>query len=138
MQDSFLPNLFSGYFAFANNNPQCIEKDYAMESMDARKKALEQWLLTDCGLPSATLQAMFGDASFRRYFRIYGVEGSFIAMDAPHGENCVPYVAIANALRRMGLSQSSLTPCFAVTDARFSGVTSLKAISGIRKHSRMS
>lgn len=69
-----------------------------------RQKALEAWLQADCGLTSVTLQPMLGDASFRRYFRVSTQAGSLVAMDAPPPhENCRPYVAIANALRGMGL-----------------------------------
>jgi aminoglycoside/choline kinase family phosphotransferase len=50
------------------------------------------------------MQAMAGDASFRRYFRITTPKGSYVAMDAPPPrENCRPFVAIANALRSMKL-----------------------------------
>lgn len=76
-----------------------------MESMDERKNAIEKWLTIDCGLQTASLHAVLGDASFRRYFRIYCADGSYIVMDAPAThENCISYVAIADALRNMGLN----------------------------------
>lgn len=73
--------------------------------VDIRKETLEQWLRDVCRLQNITLQAMAGDASFRRYFRIQTPSGSFVAMDAkPPQENCRPYVAIAKALRGIGLN----------------------------------
>src|SRR5690606_8888193 len=68
--------------------------------VDERQLELVQWLQSDVGLTNVQLQPMQGDASFRRYFRVQ----SFVAMDAPPPrENCVPFVAIARALHRMGL-----------------------------------
>ena len=69
-----------------------------------RAHALTEWLKTRSGLAFDSLQAMPGDASFRRYFRVNTAHGSFVAMDAPPPrENCHPFVAIANALRMMKL-----------------------------------
>ncbi len=46
-----------------------------------------------------------GDASFRRYFRVFGDGGSYIVMDAPPAqEDCVPFVRVAGYLESMGLS----------------------------------
>ncbi len=80
---------------------ECIEKVEVMESIE-REKILKNWLATAAQLPSFTLQAMPGDASFRRYFRAKTAKQSFVVMDALK-ENCRPYVAVANALREMGL-----------------------------------
>lgn len=75
-----------------------------MESKEERKSALESWLAKHFGHQTISLQTIVPDASFRRYFRIYSSEGSFIAMDAPlHSENCGSFIAIANALRKLGL-----------------------------------
>lgn len=69
-----------------------------------RKTELMHWLSVDCQLSSFTLQAMPGDASFRRYFRVYLSSRSFVAMDAPpQRENCRLFIAIAQALRQHGL-----------------------------------
>jgi len=68
--------------------------------VDIRQQALVQWLESVAGLSQVALQPMQGDASFRRYFRVQ----SFVAMDAPPPqENCAPFVAIAHALRGMGV-----------------------------------
>lgn len=69
-----------------------------------RKNKLEWWISTQCGLSPFFLETMVGDASFRRYFRVKTNTGSWVAMDAePPRENCRPYVAIARAIRSMGL-----------------------------------
>ena len=73
--------------------------------MDQRLAALTDWLasLPDIGMKSITPAS--GDASFRRYFRVHCHERSYIAMDAPPDrENCIPYVGIAEAMRRIGLN----------------------------------
>jgi aminoglycoside/choline kinase family phosphotransferase len=45
------------------------------------------------------------DASFRRYFRLCAGESSYIAMDAPPGnEDCRPFVRVAGYLDAMGLN----------------------------------
>ncbi len=69
-----------------------------------RLTELEQWLRAKCALQVDALQPMHGDASFRRYFRIHAHGNSFVVMDAPPPqENCRSYVAVANALRSIGL-----------------------------------
>lgn len=72
--------------------------------MDTRTNDLHHWLTHDCQLPPFQLEPMQGDASFRRYFRVKTADHSYVAMDAPPPrENCVPFVAIANQLRTIGL-----------------------------------
>lgn len=74
--------------------------------MNDRQQLLQEWLKKN-NLSNFILQPLAGDASFRRYFRIYQSVGSYIAMDAPpEKENCVPFIAISRALRSHGL----LTP----------------------------
>lgn len=76
-----------------------------MESVDERKIALEQWLKTMDGLRPDSILPMQNDASFRRYFRVNTLRGSFVAMDAkPPQENCRPFTAITRALRALGLN----------------------------------
>ena len=72
-------------------------------SMQCRKKALEQWL-TEINVRFTDLRPMVGDASFRRYFRLYHHHQSYVVMDAPPPqENTIPFIAIANALREIGV-----------------------------------
>lgn len=108
-----------------------------MESADSLKKSerqknLEHWLAA-C-VPHSTLVAMPGDASFRRYFRVSTDQGSWVAMDAPPPrENCRPYVAIAHALRAIGLQAPDIIQAdvergfLLLTD--FGDMTYLKALN---------
>lgn len=75
-----------------------------MESIAYRKTALTEWLAAECGLRSFSMQALPGDASFRRYYRVISHNNEYIAMDAPPPtENCGPFVDIAQALRNIKL-----------------------------------
>src|SRR6266850_1621537 len=66
--------------------------------------SLDQWLTEECGLTSFQLHPLTGDASFRQYFRVCHLNESFIVMDASaEKQSCLPFVAIANALRKKGL-----------------------------------
>ncbi|MEY3218940.1 MAG: hypothetical protein RIT27_297 [Pseudomonadota bacterium] len=74
--------------------------------MNFRELQLEQWVRETSHYPTATLQAMQNDASFRRYFRVYSPNhNTFIAMDAPPDkENLKPFVEIAQRLFNAGLN----------------------------------
>lgn len=75
-----------------------------MESILARKTALTTWLTGLPGFPVPNPEQLKGDASFRSYYRVHSAGGSYIVMDAPPTlENLRPFVAIAYALRNMGL-----------------------------------
>ena len=58
-------------------------------------------------LDLASLRLASADASFRRYFRIFGSNGpdtSYVIMDAPPDkENCDSFVAVASILKKAGL-----------------------------------
>lgn len=73
----------------------------------ARQQAFTQWLDTQAashGLDVGSLRTASADASFRRYFRIDGRDGSRIVMDAPPAhEDCRPFVGVATLLRGGGL-----------------------------------
>jgi len=70
-----------------------------------RLGALDNWLRSVVGLLEFKIEPVSGDASFRRYFRVIGVDGKkWIAMDAPPDrEDCRPFVEIAKQLRNLGL-----------------------------------
>jgi len=73
-------------------------------SKHERKQAILDWLHSTCGINAPSLEVMAGDASLRRYFRLYTASQSLVVMDAPPPvENCRPYIAIAKALRQQGL-----------------------------------
>lgn len=77
--------------------------------MDSRLNALYAWLTDVCKLKIGKVQAMPGDASFRRYFRVTHERQTYVAMDAPPElENCIPYIAIAKALRVSGLESPKI------------------------------
>lgn len=79
--------------------------------MDKRLQLLTQWVRQIPGFRDADPEPVSGDASFRRYFRVYGTPGPagatkpFIVMDAPpEHEDCRPFVAIARHWRSSGIS----------------------------------
>lgn len=74
-----------------------------MESAKERKLKFEQWLASAVPEQITAYSAMPGDASLRSYYRVITTAASYVAMDAPPPENCQPFVAIAAALRSMGL-----------------------------------
>jgi aminoglycoside/choline kinase family phosphotransferase len=73
----------------------------------ARQSAFEGWLQHQAqhhGLDPQSLRAASADASFRRYFRVQGPQGSLIIMDAPpEKENSEPFVRIAGLMRDAGM-----------------------------------
>lgn len=73
--------------------------------MSNRQVALVTWLQQTCHFAEPNLARLAGDASFRSYFRLHDGDRSYIVMDAPPPrENCQPFVAIANALRPIGVT----------------------------------
>ena len=73
----------------------------------ARRAAFEHWLAAIAprhGLDAATLAPASADASFRRYLRVAGAQGSHIVMDAPPPqEDTRPFVHVAGLLAGAGL-----------------------------------
>lgn len=74
-----------------------------MESKSERNLKFQQWLNSVCQHGVTSCQAMPGDASTRQYSRVVTTDGSYVAMDAPPPENCKSFIAIAAALRALGL-----------------------------------
>jgi len=72
-----------------------------------REQAFSQWLSGIApahGLDPATVRPASADASFRRYLRVDGAQGSRIVMDAPPDkENCRPFVQVAELMGGAGL-----------------------------------
>ena len=61
--------------------------------------------LDGCGWGDARLAPLAGDASFRRYYRLRSNDRRAVLMDAPPPqEDVVPYIAVAQLLRRLGFS----------------------------------
>lgn len=74
-----------------------------MESKSERNLKFQQWLNSVCQHGVTSCQVMPGDASTRQYSRVVTPDGTYVAMDAPPPENCKAFVAIASALRSLGL-----------------------------------
>ena len=79
--------------------------------MDNRLRTLTHWVRQFPGFDKAKPQPVSGDASFRRYFRVFGdpeQQGSaqpYIVMDAPpEHEDCRPFVAIARHWQAQGIA----------------------------------
>ena len=72
-----------------------------------REQAFGQWLSGIApahGLDPASVRPASADASFRRYLRVDGAQGSRIVMDAPPDkENCRPFVHVAELMLDAGL-----------------------------------
>jgi aminoglycoside/choline kinase family phosphotransferase len=76
-----------------------------MTESDTRYEELVQWVGEIPGLARAAVAPASADASFRRYFRVVGKDGSYIVMDAPPAqEDCAPFMQIAAWLKEMGLN----------------------------------
>lgn len=61
--------------------------------------------LASAGWPDARIEPLAGDASFRRYFRVFGPKGQAVLMDAPPPhEDPRPFIAIARHLTGIGLN----------------------------------
>ncbi|WP_336365744.1 aminoglycoside phosphotransferase family protein [Marinobacter sp. C2H3] len=80
--------------------------------MDTRLHALTRWVRTLPGFAAATPEPVSGDASFRRYFRVWREPGDgatgrtpWIVMDAPpEHEDCGPFLAIARHWHSNGVA----------------------------------
>ena len=72
-----------------------------------RERAFHRWLATVAGphgLDPASVRPASADASFRRYLRVDGTQGSRIIMDAPPDkEDCRPFVQVARLMADAGL-----------------------------------
>lgn len=63
-----------------------------------------QWAARALGIEQPKIDALAGDASFRRYFRVHGHDVTAILMDAPPDkEDCRPFVDVCRRLRAGGV-----------------------------------
>ena len=73
--------------------------------MDDRFRALEAWLSHTPAGEAPRLAPASADASFRRYFRVFTGDRTYVAMDAPpQREDSRPFVRVAALLREAGLN----------------------------------
>ncbi|MBY6187154.1 phosphotransferase [Marinobacter hydrocarbonoclasticus] len=71
---------------------------------ESRQQALARWLDTVWAGEASAPVLIFGDASFRRYFRYHRQGRTEIAMDAPpEQEDCRPFLALTQAYQEAGL-----------------------------------
>ncbi len=76
-----------------------------MGTIDRRMAELKVWLSGIDSFAVASIRPASVDASFRRYFRVEGAEGSFIAMDAPPEHmSSLPFMRVAGYFEEMGLN----------------------------------
>jgi aminoglycoside/choline kinase family phosphotransferase len=72
---------------------------------DERLQQLKKWLGLHLDPKGLVVKRASEDASFRRYFRVWSVDSTYIAMDAPpENENCVPFINVARRLEGHGLN----------------------------------
>jgi aminoglycoside/choline kinase family phosphotransferase len=73
----------------------------------ARERAFHVWLQAVAsahGLDPTSVRPASADASFRRYLRVDGMQGTRIVMDAPPDkEDCRPFVKVAQLMAEAGL-----------------------------------
>lgn len=70
-----------------------------------RKQVLREWLNEVLLMSPRRIAPASSDASFRSYFRVWCDDQTHIVMDAPPDkEDCRPFVAIAQAMRTLGLN----------------------------------
>lgn len=73
--------------------------------MDKRLKKIDKWLNDLYPKMVSGLSPITNDASFRRYFRVRVDGQAYVVMDAPPDkEDSRPYLAVADALRQVGLN----------------------------------
>ncbi|HTP39466.1 MAG TPA: phosphotransferase [Steroidobacteraceae bacterium] len=76
-----------------------------MSEADVRLQRLTHWLQHQLGWPLQRLEVASADASFRRYFRAFDLQGATrVVMDAPPDkEDIAPYLAVARLLEACGV-----------------------------------
>ena len=75
-----------------------------MQGVD-RQTELQHWIESQLNVAPLQLEPASADASFRRYFRVFGAGDSLIAMDAPPAhEDCRPFVHVARLMADAGLN----------------------------------
>ena len=75
-----------------------------MPENDARLALVHHWLSVDLGLRPERVEPASSDASFRRYFRAFHGEKTYIVMDAPPDKEDVrPYLKVTGLLEGIGV-----------------------------------
>ena len=72
--------------------------------MDPRTQQMQTWLKSCFPDQSFSFEPASNDASFRRYFRVFVEQQTWVAMDAPPDkEDCEPFIRIAQLLTSHGV-----------------------------------
>ena len=75
-----------------------------MTETDARLALIHDWLARELRLPVQRIEPASSDASFRRYFRVYCGDVTYVAMDAPpQQEDAQPYLKVSGMLEALGV-----------------------------------
>ena len=76
----------------------------SMVEQDARLALLQDWLTRELHVRPQRIEPASSDASFRRYFRAFCGERTYIVMDAPPGrEDVRPYLRVTKLLEPLGI-----------------------------------
>lgn len=80
-----------------------VRDNFEQTDMNEKEETLKEWVSTKLSLP-IKLDAIQGDASFRRYFRAYAPDQSWVAVHAPpeHEDN-VAFAAMTQLLAKQGI-----------------------------------
>ncbi len=90
--------------AFMLTCSESLPHGCAEPAVDRRYELMLHWLHRVRPVAPREVAPASGDASFRRYFRVRGADGTAIVMDAPPDKvDCRPFVALAEAFRGLGL-----------------------------------
>src|SRR5579862_1834982 len=74
-----------------------------MGETDARLALIHEWLSRALQRKVLRLEPASSDASFRRYFRAFCADGTYVVMDAPPGKEDVrPYLKVSGFLESLG------------------------------------
>src|SRR6266853_780490 len=74
-----------------------------MLETDARVALITDWLARELRRPAARIEPASSDASFRRYFRVFCSDATYVVMDAPPGKEDVrPYLKVSRLLASLG------------------------------------
>lgn len=100
----YLLRLFDAAFLLPKAKHLAVTAPVTANLNDPRFILLQAWLSDALREVKCTLSPASSDASFRRYFRVYADERSYIAMDAPPPhENVRPFLQVAQLMASAGV-----------------------------------
>lgn len=73
--------------------------------MQRRQNALHEWLKIQLKSVNYTAKLLAGDASFRRYFRVFFENQSYVLMDAPPEKEAIkPFLDVTDIMTNLGIT----------------------------------